>query len=60
MLCLNIKEKPSVSTGSFVFRAYICKTDVKNPCGKKKAEIQYNLGFSMIPCLINLHLSMRS
>lgn len=42
--CLKINWKLRVSTGIFIFLAYICKTDVRKPCGKKNAEIQYILG----------------
>lgn len=39
--------KFNVSTGIFIFLAYICKTEVKKPWGKKNAEIQYILGLSI-------------
>ena len=59
-LCLKINWKLRVSTAAFVFLAYICKTDVKKPWGKKNAEIEYIFGFSFTAALKKFILSRRS
>lgn len=55
-----MKEKVRESTGTLVLRANIWRTEVKNPWGKKKAEIQYSLGFYVTPFRMNLTLYKKS
>lgn len=43
--CLKINWKLKVSTGTLTFLAWIWSNEVKNPWGKKNAEIQYIFGF---------------
>ena len=58
--CLKINWKFKVSTGIFIFLAYICKTEVRNPWGKKNADIQYIFGLSNKAFLKKVDLSIKS
>lgn len=49
-----------MSTGIFIFLAKICNTDVRKPCGKKNAEIQYILGLEFNAYLKKWTRAMKS